>query len=108
MRRPPQHGVYHHSFLDNQDYYYQSMKFYQELENENKRIKWLATAKAHEIVKRECFETSVQALLDAQTAKFEQEMTVRNARFQKELAAELQEIQELLALTQPIPSFTMD
>ena len=68
------------------------MKFYQELEAENKRIKWLATAKAHEIVKRECFETSVKALLDVQTARFEQEMTVRNARFQKEMAAELQEI----------------
>ena len=41
------------------------MKYYQELDAEDQRIKWLAKAKAAEIVKRECFESSVQAVLDA-------------------------------------------
>ena len=57
------------------------MKYYQELDLEDERIVWLAKAKASEIVKRECFETSLKAVLDAQTAQFEQEVNVRNARF---------------------------
>ena len=44
------------------------MKYYQELDLEDERIVWLAKAKASEIVKRECFETSLKAVLDAQTA----------------------------------------
>ena len=57
--------MYRHNSLNTQDYYYQSMKYYQELDLEDERIVWLAKAKASEIVKRECFETSLKAVLDA-------------------------------------------
>ena len=46
-------------------------------------------------------------MLDAQTAQFEQEAIVRNARFQKEMMTEIEEMHEIIAESSQTPAFTM-